>query len=52
MALLIDSYSQTKKKIDGLWWIARPLPPPFVFRLKDAWLVLTGKADAVIFHKQ
>ncbi len=52
MAYQIDRYEQTKTEIDGYWWIARPMLPPFVVRLKDAWLVLIGKADAVTFHKQ
>lgn len=53
MAYLIDNcYMQRKVEIEGWWYVARPLLPPFVIRLKDAWLVLIGKADAVIFYKQ
>jgi hypothetical protein len=36
-------------QIDGQWMPARPLRGPLTWRLKDAWLVLTGKADAVIW---
>lgn len=32
---------------NGVWVEDRPLPGPFVSRLKDAWLVLTGRADAL-----
>ena len=52
MAYLIDGYFQTKTEIEGKWVIARPLLGSFISRLKDAWLVLTGKADAVKFHEQ
>lgn len=52
MAYLIDSYKEAKTEIDGKWWIARPLSGPFITRLKDVWLVLIGKADAVRFYKQ
>ncbi len=56
MAYFIDGYFQTKtkKKIKGkwIWVVSRPLPGPFVGRLKDGWLVVIGKADAVRFHKQ
>lgn len=53
MAYLIDDcYMRTKVEINGRWYVSRPLLPPFVVRLKDAWLVLTGKADAVTFYKQ
>jgi len=32
--------------INGKWVPARPLDGPFVWRLKDAWEVLMGRADA------
>jgi hypothetical protein len=38
-------------QIDGQWMPARPLRGPLTWRLKDAWLVLTGKADAVIWPR-
>lgn len=52
MAYLIDSYVNQKKEIGGKWYISRPLLGPFIARLKDAWLVIAGKADAVTFYKQ
>ncbi len=52
MANLIDSYSEVQTEKEGKWVISRPLPGPFIARLKDAWLVLIGKADAVTFYKQ
>ena len=36
-------------KIDGQWKMARPPVGSFLERLKDAWLVLTGAADAVVW---
>lgn len=52
MAYLIDSYTNQRKEIDSKWVISRPLSGPFITRLKDAWLVICGKADAVRFYKQ
>lgn len=52
MAYLIDTYMRTTAEIDGHWVIARPLRGPFISRLRDAWLVLIGKADAVTFYGQ
>lgn len=34
------------------WVLARPLDGPFRWRLKAAWLVLTGKADALTWTEQ
>lgn len=33
------------------WQPSRPLPGPFISRLRDAWLVLIGEAEAVEFEK-
>jgi hypothetical protein len=57
MAHLADELAHKReygytKLIDGKWVVARPIPAPFIQRLKDAWLVLIGKADAVKFYKQ
>ena len=39
---------QTQQEIrPGIWVTARPLVGPFSWRLRDAWAVLTGKADAL-----
>ena len=39
--------------IDGIWVKARPLNYKWIkSRIKDAWFVLIGKADAVMFYKQ
>lgn len=48
----IDSLLNTKTCIDGKWVIARPLKDRLFQRIKDAWKVVTGKADAVMFYKQ
>lgn len=38
---------------DGRWVAARPLPYYSIFeRWRVAWLVFTGKADAVVFTDQ
>jgi hypothetical protein len=52
MAYQIDWYAHSKAEIDGIWVISRPIVPSLWFRIKDAWLVLIGKADAVTFYKQ
>ena len=36
---------------DGSWYSARPIPPELRRRIKDAWLVLIGRADAVRWPK-
>lgn len=41
--------------VDGKWVIARPINYQFdsiIERIRDAWLVLTGKAEALIYYKQ
>lgn len=35
----------------GTWVKARPVLGPFVWRLKDAWAVLLGRAEAVKFRQ-
>lgn len=50
--LRIDELVNTKTCINGKWVIARPLPGPILWRLKDALQVILGKADAVKFYKQ
>ncbi len=47
---LIDSaFTNYMKTPDGLWVPARPLSMGIKQRIKSAWKVLTGKADAVIW---
>jgi hypothetical protein len=36
-------------EINKKWVPARPLPEPFIYRLKDAWAVLIGRADAFLW---
>lgn len=56
MALFIDSLVCNTRsiRIGGCKMdvIARPVLAPFIVRVKDAWLVFVGKADAVKFHEQ
>lgn len=52
-----DDISQRNQQvhIDRKWWVARPINHRFEgFRakIKQAWMVLTGKADVVVFYKQ
>lgn len=49
---LIDSLFNNKAELYGNWYISRPLIPPFSIRLKDAWQVLIGNADAVMFMEE
>ena len=50
--LKIDELNVTHTEIDGKWVIARPTKDRLLQRIKDAWKVILGKADAVIFYKQ
>lgn len=51
--LKADELKNNQTFIDKRWVCARPLlGGPFWWRVKDAWAVLTGKADAVSFYKQ
>lgn len=36
---------------DDGWKLARPEPGVFIDRLKDAWQVLIGKADAIRWYE-
>ena len=53
MARLIDSYGDCHVEVAGKWYIARPLRldgiDGVINRIKDAWLVIIDKADAVTF---
>jgi hypothetical protein len=46
---LISSTKTVHAQILGKWMPARPVIGPWWWRIQDAWLVLTGKADAVIW---
>ena len=55
MTQLIDSFYQNHAKIDGKYWVARPLNYKLRSvrqRIKEAWGVFTGKYEAVKFYKQ
>jgi hypothetical protein len=50
-----DSFldEQPMALIDDMWHPARPIHSfGFIYRFKCAWLVLTGKADALVWYKQ
>ena len=36
----------------GRWVLARPINGPWVWRVRDAWNVLLGRAEAVQFDDQ
>lgn len=46
---LIAASNTVQANINGKWVPCRPLPGPISWRIRAAWLVLTGKADAVIW---
>jgi|GEM_PF-5115485 len=50
--LKADDLQITMINIDGKWVVAKPLPQPFIRRIRDAIAVLKGKAEAVCFYKQ
>lgn len=47
-----DTLNENKTCIDKKWVIARPIPQPFLMRLKDAIQIIKGNAEAVKFYKQ
>ena len=50
--LLADELMKNQTIIDDRWWASRPVVGPFLSRLRDAWSVIRGRADAVKFYKQ
>ena len=50
--LKAENIAYNQVNINGKWVAAKPEPQPFVLRAKDAWAVLTGKAEAVSFKGQ
>lgn len=46
---LIQTASENQVEINHEWVPGRPLSGFFLERVKGAWLVLSGKADAVIW---
>jgi len=46
---LLEVATGVSSNINGKWVPCRPLRGPFSWRLKAAWMVLTGKADAVVW---
>jgi len=49
MIYWIDDLLDTQVEVCGRWFTSRPLPGPLRWRIRDAWNVLTGRADAVEF---
>ena len=47
-----DEIARSQAEIDGRWVASRPLPASFWERLRDAWAVLLGRAEAVKFWRQ
>ena len=46
---LIGAVTETQIQIAGQWVPARPLPGGLRSRLRAAWMVLTGRADAFVW---
>lgn len=46
---LLEHCQHASTQIDGQWVPARPWVAPLFWRLRAAWAVLRGKADAVIW---
>ncbi len=47
MAMKLDSMQDGPKTlIEGKWYYAKGCIKPFIWRLKDAWGVLTGRYEA------
>ena len=59
MARLADDYKNFTKrnvmKLAGdsieIWRITKPKSQRLIYRLQDAWYVITGKYDAVYYHE-
>jgi len=50
---LVHGGTQISREVDGKWVVARPEGyPSFRHRIKTAWLVFTGKADALTYTGQ
>ena len=43
-----EDYAETGD-INGRWGLAKPLPAPFRWRLRDAWRVLKGEAEIIVW---
>jgi len=54
--LNVDSLTDTRICIDDKWVVARPMHMSgfdgLIRRVKDAYMVIVGKADAIKFYKQ
>lgn len=51
--VLIDLIAKTKTQLkSGEWVIDKPLIDPFIFRLKDAFKIISGKCIAVYFKEE
>lgn len=51
MSMLIDDLVHNKAQIGRAWYIAEPEKGPFLWRIVDAWSVLRGKTQSVIFAR-
>jgi hypothetical protein len=54
---ILKNQEMSKKYIDGKWVVARPenFKPKYttlLFRLKEAWNVLLGRAETLYYYKQ
>lgn len=49
LALLMSNLAEIRP---GKWVPSKPLPGPLLWRLRDAWAVLRGRAEALYFEGQ
>ena len=54
MAYRIDSYRESSpvENLGDGWYMAKPCVGPFLWRLKDAWGVLTGRYGAHSYESE
>lgn len=52
MHLNAYTLSEAQARIDGKWVPARPMRQPWRMRLHNAWDVLWGRAESVVFPGQ
>ena len=52
MHLNANTLNDTQTEINGQWVPARPMTQPFSMRLRNAWDVLRGRAESIVFPGQ
>lgn len=47
---IYNSPRNMEQRKDGTWVDSRPIRGPFIGRIKEAWMVLVGKAEALVYE--